>query len=90
MIGKIYGVYYTDLPSVRALDWTSLMQLEMEDLTYGWSIEMQIKAAKRGLRITEVDVRTYPRTAGHSKVSGTLKGVVGAGVKIVTTIYRYR
>ena len=51
---------------------------------------MQVKAAKHGLRVREIDVRTYPRTAGRSKVSGSIRGVVGAGAKIITTIVRYR
>ncbi len=90
MIKGMYGVHYSDLGSLRAIDWNLFMQLKMNDMTYGWSIEMQVKAAKHGLRIHEINVRNYPRTAGSSKVSGTFSGVVGAGWKIITTILRYR
>ena len=90
MIKGMYGVRYSDLGCLRAIDWNLLMQLKMNDMTYGWSIEMQVKAAKHGLRIHETNVRHYPRTAGTSKVSGTFSGVVGAGWKIITTILRYR
>ena len=90
MIKGMYGVHYSDLGSLRAIDWNLLMQFKMCDTTYGWSIEMQVKAAKHGLRTQEINVHNYPRTVGHSKVSGTLSGVVGAGWKIITTILRYR
>ena len=90
MIKCLYGTKYSDLAPFRAIAWESLTQLGMNDLTYGWSIEMQVKAAKQGLKIREVEVRTYPRMAGRSKVSGTIRGVFGAGWKIITTILRYR
>ena len=61
----------------------------MEDQNYGWTIEMQIKAAKSGLKTIEVPV-DYRKRIGVSKVSGTIKGVIGAGYKILWTIWRYR
>ena len=90
MMRWLYGTRYTDLSPFRAIRWTALVDLDMQDLTYGWSIEMQVKAAKRGLRIREIDVPTHPRMSGRSKVSGTFRGAVGAGVKIISTILRYR
>ncbi|MCP4607901.1 MAG: glycosyltransferase family 2 protein [Planctomycetes bacterium] len=90
LIKRMYGVCYSDLGSLRAINWDLLMGMQMEDMTYGWSIEMQIKAAKQGLRIQEINVHNFPRTAGSSKVSGTLTGVMGAGYKIISTVFRYR
>jgi hypothetical protein len=60
----------------------------MQDTTYGWTVEMQVKAAKKGLRCTEVPVR-YRKRIGVSKISGTVKGTVLAGYKIISTIIRY-
>ena len=85
----IYRVDYSDLGPFRAIKWDKLMALGMEDQTYGWTIEMQIKAAKLGLRTTEVPV-DYRNRIGYSKISGTVKGVFGAGYKILWTIWRYR
>ncbi|MBX7243781.1 MAG: glycosyltransferase family 2 protein, partial [Bacteroidia bacterium] len=67
--------------------YSSLLQLNMQDKTYGWTVEMQVKAAKHKLRCTEVAVR-YRKRIGVSKVSGTLKGAVMAGYKILWTIFR--
>ena len=60
----------------------------MADKTYGWTVEMQVKAARQGLRTVEVPVR-YRRRIGTSKVSGTVRGTIGAGYKILWTIFRY-
>jgi len=84
----IYGVHYTDLGPFRAIRFDSLIALDMQDTTYGWTVEMQLKAAKKGLRIVEVPV-TYRKRIGFSKISGTVKGAVGAGYKIITTIFKY-
>ena len=65
------------------------MRLEMVDRDYGWTVEMQVKAARRGLRVVDVPVRHRRRTAGESKVSGTLRGSIGAGRKIIWTIARH-
>ncbi|MBD3638538.1 MAG: glycosyltransferase [Crocinitomicaceae bacterium] len=83
-----HGVRYTDLGPFRAIKYTSLMELGMKDKTYGWTIEMQIKAAKKKLKTCEVPVN-YKKRIGHSKVSGTIKGAVSAGVKIIWTIFKY-
>lgn len=83
-----YGVNYTDLGPFRAIKWESLLALNMEDPTYGWTIEMQLKAAKQKIKTTEVPVSYRPRI-GISKISGTLKGAVLAGIKIIWTIFKY-
>lgn len=85
----IYAVKYSDLGPFRAIKWDKLKALGMVDKNYGWTIEMQIKAAKSGLKSTEVPV-DYRKRIGVSKVSGTVKGVVGAGWKILWTIWKYR
>lgn len=85
----IYQIEYSDLGPFRAIKWNKLMELRMEDQNYGWTIEMQIKAAKLGLKTTEVPV-DYRKRIGVSKVSGTVKGVFGAGFKILWTIWKYR
>jgi len=84
----IYGVRYTDLGPFRAIRFDSLLALDMQDTTYGWTVEMQLKAAKQRLRIKEVPV-SYRKRIGFSKISGTVKGAVGAGYKIITTIFKY-
>ena len=83
-----YGGRFTDLGPFRAILAPALLGLGMEDKTYGWTVEMQIKAARQGLRTVEVPVR-YRRRIGTSKVSGTVRGTIGAGYKILWTIYRY-
>jgi glycosyltransferase involved in cell wall biosynthesis len=85
----LYGVHYTDLGPFRAIRFEKLLALDMQDKTYGWTVEMQLKAAKMGLVSTEVPV-SYRRRIGHSKISGTVRGTVLAGYKIITTIFRYR
>lgn len=84
----LYHVRFTDLGPFRAIRFESLMLLDMQDKTYGWTVEMQLKAAKTGLRCTEVPVR-YRKRIGFSKISGTVKGTVMAGHKIISTIFRY-
>ena len=85
----LYGVRYTDLGPFRAVRWRDLQAMGMRDRTFGWTVEMQLKAAKQGLRITEVPM-DYRKRIGFSKVSGTVKGSVLAGYKIITTIFKYR
>ena len=85
----IYKTNYTDLGPFRAIKWNQLLDLDMEDQTFGWTIEMQIKAAKLGYKTTEVPV-DYRQRIGVSKISGTVKGVFGAGYKILWTIWKYR
>lgn len=88
LIRLIWGVNYTDLGPFRAIRATSLKALEMCDQNYGWTVEMQIKAAIHGLKSTEVAV-SYRRRIGVSKVSGTIKGTVLAGYKILSMIGWY-
>ena len=83
-----YGGQFTDLGPFRAIRAAALLGLNMEDKTYGWTVEMQVKAARQGLRAIEVPVR-YRRRIGTSKVSGTVRGTIGAGYKILWTIFRY-
>jgi len=84
----IYGATFTDLGPFRAVRFRSLMLLDMQDKTYGWTVEMQLKAAKVGLRCVEVPVR-YRKRIGFSKISGTVKGTIMAGYKILSTIFKY-
>ena len=87
LIHRLYGYQFTDLGPFRAICWDKLLELDMRDPNYGWTVEMQIKAAQHRLRCTEVPVRYRKRAGGKSKVSGTLKGVVLAGWKIVSLIF---
>jgi glycosyltransferase involved in cell wall biosynthesis len=89
MMKWLYGIYYTDLGPFRAIRWEALLALNMQDKTYGWTVEMQLKAAKFRLKTTEIPVR-YRQRIGVSKISGTVKGTVLAGYKIITTILKYR
>lgn len=83
-----FGLQATDLGPFRAIRRSALDQLGMCDPDYGWTVEMQIKAARAGLRYTEVAV-PYRRRVGRSKISGTLRGTVGASVKILRLLARY-
>jgi glycosyltransferase involved in cell wall biosynthesis len=83
-----WGVTYTDLGPYRAISRTALERLGMADRNYGWTVEMQVKAAERGLTVMEVPAR-YRRRIGQSKVSGTVKGAVRAGIKILFIIGRH-
>lgn len=84
----LYGVRFTDLGPFRAVRYSSLLEINMQDKTYGWTVEMQLKAAKLGMKTAEVPVN-YRRRIGVSKVSGTVKGTIGAGYKILWTIFKY-
>lgn len=84
----VYGVTFTDLGPFRAIRYSKLIELNMQDKTYGWTVEMQLKAAKQGFKCQEVPVR-YRRRIGFSKISGTVKGTILAGYKIITTIFKY-
>jgi glycosyltransferase involved in cell wall biosynthesis len=85
----IYDVRYTDLGPFRAICYDKLLEINMQDTTYGWTVEMQLKAAKLKMKIIEVPVR-YRKRIGFSKISGTVKGTILAGYKIITTIFKYR
>lgn len=89
LIDRLSGFRYQDMGPMRAIRFSSLLALQMEDLTWGWNVEMQMKAVAAGLRIREVPVGYRPRI-GHSKISGTVAGVVRAGAKIVWACWRYR
>jgi glycosyltransferase involved in cell wall biosynthesis len=84
----IYGVEFTDLGPFRAIRYSALLSLNMQDKTYGWTVEMQVKAAKQKLKSVEVPVR-YRKRIGFSKISGTIKGTILAGYKILYTIFKY-
>jgi glycosyltransferase involved in cell wall biosynthesis len=83
------GAQVSDLGPVRAIRRETLLALDMRELTYGWSTEMLVKAARAGLRIVEAPVDYHRRAGGESKVSGTLAGTVRAGWRILTSVLRY-
>ena len=84
----VYGATFTDLGPFRAIKYKKLLQLKMQDKTYGWTIEMQLKAIKQGFSYVEIPVK-YRNRIGISKVSGTLKGSILAGIKILGWIFKY-
>ena len=84
----LYGVRYTDMCAFRAIRRDALLGLGMGEMTYGWNIEMQMRAARAGLRILEMPVPYRCRTGGASKVAGSLAGSVKAAVRIVATFVR--
>ncbi len=88
MIKWFFGYTFTDLGPFRAIRWDKLKGLGMRDKNFGWTVEMQVRAAKQKLNCAEIPVRYRKRAAGHSKVSGTIRGAVLAGWKIITTIFR--
>jgi glycosyltransferase involved in cell wall biosynthesis len=87
LIHLFWGQRYTDLGPFRAIRGRSLAGLDMQDRDYGWTVEMQVKAGRRGLRVGEAPV-SYRRRIGASKISGTVRGVLGAGTKILYIIFR--
>ncbi|MBV6440569.1 MAG: putative glycosyltransferase [Saprospiraceae bacterium] len=89
LIRWFYGYRFSDLGPFRAIRWDKLQALRMRDRNFGWTVEMQVKAAKHRLRCAEVPVRYRKRAAGKSKVSGTVRGTILAGWKIVMTIFKY-
>jgi glycosyltransferase involved in cell wall biosynthesis len=84
----LYGVRYSDMCPFRAIRRDALAKLDMREETYGWNLEMQMKAARAGLRILEIPVNHRRRAGGESKVSGTLRGTFVAGVRIIATLLR--
>jgi len=84
----LYGVRYTDMCPFRAIRRVALESLAMREQTYGWNLEMQMRAARAGLRILEVPVNHRRRAGGESKVSGTLRGTFVAGARILATLFR--
>lgn len=85
----MYGYKYEDLGPFRAIKFNKLKEIGMEDKTYGWTVEMQVKALKLKMNVKQVDV-SYRKRIGQSKVSGTVKGSILAGYKIITTIFKYK
>lgn len=83
-----FNAKFTDLGPFRAIKYNQLLQLQMEDKTYGWTVEMQLKALKQKMSCQEIPVR-YKNRIGVSKVSGTVKGTVMAGIKIIGWIVKY-
>ncbi len=90
LLRLFFGARYTDLGPFRAIRSDVLERLAMRDTNFGWTIEMQIKAARTGLRVQEIPVRYRRRRAGKSKVGGSIRGSILAGVKILSTILRLR
>jgi len=88
LLKVLYGANYKDLGPFRAIKWKSLQKLNMEDKTFGWTIEMQLKALKHKIKYMEVPVR-YRNRIGKSKISGTLLGTIMAGYKILLWIFKY-
>lgn len=89
LIRLFYGTKFTDLGPFRAITFEALEKLKMSDKTYGWTIEMQIKASKHKMQFCEVPVN-YKKRIGVSKVSGTIKGTILAGIKIIFAVFKYR
>ena len=89
LVRFFWGVKFSDLGPFRAIRFESLQKLNMVDENFGWTIEMQIKAIKAGLRILEIPV-SYRTRVGVSKISGTISGTIRAGYKIIYTIFKYR
>lgn len=87
LIRLIYRYHFTDLGPFRAIKWDKLVAIDMQDPDFGWTVEMQVKAAKHQLKCTEVPV-SYRRRVGVSKVSGTIRGSFLAGKKILWTIFK--
>jgi glycosyltransferase involved in cell wall biosynthesis len=88
LIKLLYGVWYSDMCPFRAIRHDALAGLGMREGSYGWNLEMQMRAARAGLRILELPVNHRRRAGGKSKVSGTLRGTVMAGARILTTFAR--
>lgn len=88
LIRLFFGARFTDLGPFRAITWQGLQSLGMRDRDFGWTVEMQVKAAMKGLRVAEVPV-SYRRRIGRSKITGTLRGTLSAGCKILWVIARH-
>ncbi|ANM28694.1 glycosyl hydrolase [Acidobacteria bacterium Mor1] len=88
LIRRLYGLKVTDLGPFRAIRWDALESLEMADRDFGWTAEMQVKAARQGLRYREVPV-SYRKRRGVSKITGTVMGTLRASHKILYTVFRY-
>ncbi|MEN9002145.1 MAG: glycosyltransferase family 2 protein [Flavobacteriales bacterium] len=89
LMSIIYGYRYRDLGPFRAIKFSKLQEIGMVDQTYGWTVEMQVKALKLKQNVQQVDL-SYRKRIGKSKISGTIKGSILAGYKIITTIFKYK
>ncbi len=87
-IGVLYRTRYTDMCAFRAISRQTLLSLDMREMTYGWNLEMQMRAARAGLRILELPVHNRCRFGGSSKVAGSLRGTIKAGTRIIATFLR--
>jgi hypothetical protein len=90
LLRMLWGVHATDLGPFRAVRWRTLDSLGMRDSTYGWTVEMQARAARARVRTVEIPVSYHRRRHGRSKISGTIVGSLRAGVTILATIARVR
>jgi hypothetical protein len=88
LAGLLYGFRYTDMCAFRAIRRDALLALGMQEMTYGWNLEMQMKAARLGLRIVEIPVPYARRAGGQSKVAGSFRGSLRAGSRILLTFAR--
>ena len=88
LIRVLYGVHYTDMAAFRAIRRATLLQLGMREMTYAWNLEMQMRAARAGLRIMEIPVSYRRRSGGQSKVTGSLRGSIDAATRIIATFLR--
>ena len=88
LIKLFFNYSFTDLGPFRAIRYSSLMAIGMQDMDFGWTVEMQVKAVKNGLRIQELPVK-YRERIGVSKITGTVSGTFKAGTKIIYTIFKY-
>jgi hypothetical protein len=88
LLKLFFNASFTDLGPFRAIRFSSLLALNMQDRNYGWTVEMQVKAARQRLRFVEIPVR-YRKRIGVSKVSGTVKGTIMAGYKILYTLFKH-
>ena len=88
LLRLLYGIGYSDMCPFRAIRRSGLKRLGMKEATYGWNLEMQMRAPRVGLRVLEIPVNHRCRTGGESKVSGTLRGTFVAGTRIIATLFR--
>jgi hypothetical protein len=88
ILWALYGVRYTDMSPFRAIRRTELDGLVMREMTYGWNLEMQMRAARGGMRVVEIPVAHRRRAGGESKVSGSVRGTLTAGTRIIATLMR--
>jgi len=89
ILGALYGIRFSDLGPFRAIHWPALQRLRMRDRSWGWTVEMQLRACQERLRVMELPVRYRTRHAGRSKISGSLWGGFKAGVKILWVLHHH-